>query len=173
MDAGRPSEFFLGNSGGDLDRSETNANFSLAGRYDLVGGFTLSAGMGRVVRTANALERYSDRFPSTRFQVAAEFMGNPAIRPESSTQGDLGIEWKKGTLALSAGGYVRSLGDYITVRPDPSLSKRLPLSPSVRLSLRERGGRPFFAGGTSVCVGQESASRFGPGCTRRWRTTAS
>ena len=144
-DAGRPTEFFLGNSSGELDRSETNANFSLAGRYDLAGGFTLSAGMGRVMRTANALERYSDRFPSTRFQVAAEFMGNPAIRPESSTQGDLSIEWKKGTLALSAGGYVRSLGDYITVRPDPSISKRLPLSPAVVLRY-VNGESAFFRG---------------------------
>ena len=144
-DAGRPSEFFLGNSSGALDRSETNGNFSLAGRYDLAGGVTFSAGMGRVMRTANALERYSDRFPSTRFQVAAEFMGNPAIRPESSTQGDLSIEWKKGTFAFSAGGYVRSLGDYITVRPDPSLNKRLPLSPAVVFRY-VNGESAFFRG---------------------------
>ena len=144
-DAGRPTEFFVTNSSGDLDRSETNANFSLAGRYDLAGGVTFSAGLGRVMRTANALERYSDRFPSTRFQVAAEFMGNPAIRPESSMQGDLSIEWKKGTLALSAGGYVRSLGDYITVSPDLSLKKRLPLSPEVVFRY-VNGESAFFRG---------------------------
>ena len=144
-DAGRPSEFFLGNSSGELGRREINANFSLAGRRDLAGGFTLAAGMGRVVRTANALERYSDRFPSTRFQVAAEFMGNPAIRPESSAQGDLSIEWKKRTLAISAGGYVRRLGNYITVSPDLSVKKRLPLSPPVVFRY-VNGESAFFRG---------------------------
>ena len=130
-DAGRPSEFFLANAGTEVERSETNANFSLAGRYDLPGGFTVAAGAGRVVRTASALERYSDRFPSTRFQVAAEFMGDPAIRPESSLQGDLQIEWQAGKFRLNAGGYLRSIADYITVTPGLGLQKRLPLSPPV------------------------------------------
>ena len=35
-----------------------------------------------MVRTANVLERHSDRFPSTKFQVAAEFMGTPGIEFE-------------------------------------------------------------------------------------------
>lgn len=81
-DAGRPSEFFLANAGKEVDRTETNANLSLAGRYDLAGGFTVAAGVGRDVRAASALERFSDRFPRTRFQVAAEFMGELAIPPE-------------------------------------------------------------------------------------------
>ena len=144
-DAGRPSEYFLANSSGELDRSETNANFSLAGRYDLGGGFTLAAGAGRVVRTASALERYSDRFPSSRFQIAAEFIGNPAIRPESSLQGDLNIEWKTGKFGFSAGGYLRSLGNYITVAPDPAVKKRLPLSPPVVFRY-VNGESAFFRG---------------------------
>ena len=99
--AGRPSDFFREHSGSELDSKETNANFSVAARYDLGGGLTLAGGAGRVVRTANALERYSDRFPSTRFQVAAEFMGDPAIRPESSLQADLGLDWKAGDFRFS------------------------------------------------------------------------
>ena len=128
-DAGRPSSFFLHNAAGRLARGEANGNFSLAGRYELGGGLTLSGGVGRVVRTANALERYSDRFPSTRFQVAAEFLGDPAIRPEASVQGDLAVEWKAGKYRFNAGGYLRSIDDYITVAPDPTLKKKLPLSP--------------------------------------------
>ena len=128
-DAGRPSDYFLANSGSETDRTETNANFSLAGRFDLGSGLTLAGGLGQVVRTANALERYSDRFPSTRFQVAAEFMGDPGVRPESSVQGDVGLEWNVAEFRLTAGGFVRSIADYITVMPDPGLSKRLPLSP--------------------------------------------
>ena len=130
-DAGRPSTYFLANVGPELGRRETNPNVSLAGRYDLGAGFTLAGGVGRVMRTANALERYSDRFPSTRFQVAAEFMGDPALRPESSLQGDLDIEWRAGQFRFSAGGYLRRLSDYITVAPAIGLQKRLPLSPPV------------------------------------------
>ncbi len=128
-DAGRPTEFFLEQAGAELARAETNANFSAAGRYVLGRGMSLSGGFGRVVRTANALERYSDRFPSTRFQVAAEFMGNPGILPEASLQGDLNLEWRVADFRFHAGGYVRNLANYITVVPDPSLPKRLPLSP--------------------------------------------
>ena len=130
-DAGRPSEYFRENAGADVERSETNSNFSLAARYDLGAGLTLAGGAGRVVRTASALERYSDRFPSTRFQIAAEFMGEPGLRPEASLQGDLNLEWKAGSFRFHAGGFVRSLADYITVAPAPELSKRLPLSPPV------------------------------------------
>ncbi len=144
-DAGRPSEFFLANAGPEVERKETNANFSLAGRHDLGSGFTIAGGVGRVVRTASALERYSDRFPSTRFQVAAEFMGNPAIRPEASLQADLNIEWKAGGFRFNAGGYMRSLGDYITVVPVPGLNKRLPLSPPVVFRY-VNGESAFFRG---------------------------
>ena len=128
-DAGRASEYFLANAGTRLERNETNANFGLAGRLELGRGLTLAGGFGRVLRTASALERYSDRFPSTRFQVAAEFMGDPGIRPESSTQGDLSLAWKAGNFQFDASGYLRRLGDYITVAAAPELSRRLPLSP--------------------------------------------
>ena len=149
-DAGRPSQFFRQHSGTDLNRRETHANFSLAGRYDLGGGFTLAGGVGRVVRTANALERYSDRFPSTRFQVAAEFMGTPGIRPEASLQGDLNLEWKVGKFRVHAGGYARNLEDYITVLPDLTLPKRLPLSPPV--VFRYVNGKGAFFRGWNVGV---------------------
>ncbi|MDE0622389.1 MAG: TonB-dependent receptor [Bryobacterales bacterium] len=156
-DAGRPSEFFLANTSAEVRRSETNANFSLAGRYDVGHGFTIAGGVGRVARTANALERYSDRFPSTRFQVAAEFMGDPAIRPESSLQGDLNVEWQAGKFRISAGGYVRSLGDYITVTPVRGLNKRLPLSPPV--VFRYVNGECAFFRGWSLGV-RRTSDRF-------------
>ena len=130
-DAGRPSDFFLANAGQGIGRNETNFNASLAGRYRLTDGVSLSAGVGNVRRTANALERFSDRFPSTRFQIAAEFMGLPAIQPESSTQGNLNVDVSVRDFRFSAGGFLRRINDYITVRPDPDLPKRLPLSPPV------------------------------------------
>ena len=144
-DAGRPSEFLLANSGNRLDVSRTSPSFSLAGRYEVTSGLTLAGGVGRVLRPANALERYSDRFPSTRFQVAAEFMGDPLIRPEASLQTDLNLQWKVGDFRFDAGGFVRSLSDYITVAADPSLTKRLPLSPSTVFRY-VNGESAFFRG---------------------------
>lgn len=144
-DAGRPSAFFLASGGKATERSEANATFSVAGRYDLGSGLTLSAGAGRVVRTASALERYSDRFPSTRFQVAAEFVGSPGLRPESSLQGDVSLAWNDSGFRLHGGAFVRSLGSYISARPDPSLEKRLPLSPPTVFRY-VNGGSAFFRG---------------------------
>ena len=129
--AGGPTEFFLQNAETDLDRNETNANFSLSGRYRIAEGLSLSVGVGRALRTANSLERFSDRFPSSRFQTAAEFMGSPAIRPEASLQGDIDLEIVGGGFRFGIGGYLRRIDDYITVRADPSLPPRLPLSPPV------------------------------------------
>ena len=144
-DAGRPSEFFLANSGSQLDVGRTSPSFSLAGRYGLAGGLTLAGGVGHVRRPPSALERYSDRFPSTRFQVAAEFMGDPLIRPEASLQTDLSLQWNLGAFRIDAGGFVRSLSDYITVAADPSLPKRLPLSPPVVFRY-VNGESAFFRG---------------------------
>lgn len=129
-DAGRASAFFRDNTDGALDQNELNTSFSVAGRRRLMEGVSIGGGGGRVVRTANGLERYSDRFPSTRFQVAAEFLGDPGIRPEVSWQGDVNLEVRKGDLTLSAGGFYRRIDDYITVAPT-ELPKRLPLSPPV------------------------------------------
>lgn len=128
-DAGQASAFYLANTSGSLDQSELNTSFSLAGRRRLARGLSLGGGFGRVVRTANALERYSDRFPSTKYQIAAELMGDPAIAPETSYQGDLSLEVTRGDLSFNLGGFYRRVEDYIAVAADPSLPKRLPLSP--------------------------------------------
>ncbi len=128
-DAGRPSDFFLDNTQGALDQSEANVSFSVGGNYSLAGGVSVGGGFGRVVRTANGLERYSDRFPSTKFQVAAEFLGDPALAPEASWQGDLNLQISRGDLSLQGGVFYRRLTNYITVFPDPDVPKRLPLSP--------------------------------------------
>lgn len=128
--AGEVSEFFRANTTGDLDQSETNWSAAVSGRFRLDEGWTLSAGAGRAVRTATALERYSDRFPATKFQIAAEFMGDPGIEPEESFQVDLGAEYRNGPFLFQVDAFHRSVDDYITVTPDPTLPRRLPLSPT-------------------------------------------
>ncbi len=144
-DAGQPSEFFLANTTGSIDQNEANASFSLTGHYRLAGGVSLGGGFGRVVRPANALERYSDRFPSTKFQVAAEFLGDPAIDPETSYQGDVNVEIRKGNLSLNLGGFYRRIDDIISVAADPGVPKRLPLSPPTVFRY-VNGGHAAFRG---------------------------
>ncbi len=113
--------------------------------------WSLSLGAGRAVRTATVLERYSDRFPATRFQIAAEFMGDPELDPEASFELDAGVRgtWvgvSGGDLLVEVEAFYREIDDYITVAPDPTLPKRLPLSPPVVFRY-VNGTRATFWGG--------------------------
>ncbi len=128
-EAAQPSDFFRANTSGSMDRKEFNTSWSLTARRNLTKAATVSGGLGRVVRTANVLERYSDRFPSTKFQVAAEFMGAPGIEPETSYQADLGLELRWAGMRLRGGGFYRRIQDFITVAAAPGIRRRLPLSP--------------------------------------------
>lgn len=127
--AGEVSDFFAANTSGDLDQTETNVSAALNATFPLSASFALSAGVGRSVRSASPLERYSDRFPSTKFQTAAEFMGNPGLAPEESLEFNVGSLFQRGPASFTADVFYRVIDNYITVVPDSTLSKRLPLSP--------------------------------------------
>lgn len=127
--AGTPSKFFLANTLGDLNQNEVNPNFSATGHYQLFEGISIGGGFGRVVRTATALERYSDRFPSTKFQISAEFLGDPSIQPEVSYQWDLGLSFQAPQFLVQFSGFYQRIEDFITVAAAPGVPKRLPLSP--------------------------------------------
>ena len=102
---------------------------ALNGRWSMGQGVSLTAGLGRAVRTATVMERYSDRFPATKFQIAAEFMGNPALNPEESLEFNVGGSLTREKTRLDLDVFHRMIDNYITVQADPSLLKRLPLSP--------------------------------------------
>lgn len=129
--AGEVSPFFRQNTTGDLDQDERNLSAAMHARYRLREGWVVTAGIGRSVRTAMAIERYSDRFPSSRFQLSAEFMGNPAIRPEKALQVDVGTELNFWGIALQADAFYRRIDDYITILADPTLPKKSGMSYSV------------------------------------------
>ena len=129
--AGAVSDFFAANTRGGLDQGEMHLSAALNGRWSMGQGVSLTAGLGRAVRTATVLERYSDRFPATKFQIAAEFMGDPALNPEESLEFNLGGSLVRQTTRLDLDLFHRVIDHYITVQADPSLQKRLPLSPPV------------------------------------------
>lgn len=129
--AGEVSPFFLEHTTGDLDQNNTNISAAATASLRLRDSWLLNVGVGRAVRSPTVLERYSDRFPAVKFQVAAEFMGNPALVPERSLEFNGGTVVRMGQATLEGDVFFRTIGDYITVVPDPSLARRLPLSPPV------------------------------------------
>jgi len=114
--------------GTDLDDTETNLSAAFTLSANLDESWSVSGALGTAVRTAEVLERYSDRIPATKVQLSNEFMGNPDLEPERSTQLDLWVEGSFSRFILSVNGFWRTIDDYITVEAT-ELPKRLPLSP--------------------------------------------
>ena len=123
------SPFYLANTVGSADQSETHVSAAVSATTDLDDRWALTLGVGRAVRTATVLERYSDRFPASKFQLAAEFMGNPELDAEESLEFNVGVRGAYGDFLIEAEGFYREIDDYITIVPDASLPRRLPLSP--------------------------------------------
>ncbi len=129
------SPFYVANTSGSPNQSETNVSAAVSATIDVDEHWSLNVGVGRAVRTATVLERFSDRFPSTKFQLAAEFMGNPLLDPEESLELDVGARGvfgdggSLGDLVVDVEVFYREIDNYITVVPDSGLSRRLPLSP--------------------------------------------
>ena len=90
------SDFFALNNPsagrGQLDSNETNLSAAASASVDLSTDWILSLGLGSAVRTADASERYSERIPSSKAQFAAEFLGDPQLKPERSNQGDISLD---------------------------------------------------------------------------------
>jgi iron complex outermembrane receptor protein len=124
------SDFFLANTDGHYTNDESNLSGAFTASLPVGFNWTLSGGIGTAVRTADALERYADRFPSSKAQFAAEFLGNPQIKPERSTQLDLWIDGRYRRASISFSGFYRDISDYITIEPT-DLPRKLPLSPPV------------------------------------------
>jgi len=129
-DADTIGPFFAENVSPDLSSDETNVSAAATAGLDVHPNWTLSLGLGSAVRTAAALERFSDRFPSTRFQASAEFMGDPDLEPERSTQFDAWLEGAYARASFRFNVWARWVDDWITIAPT-DFPKRLPLSPDV------------------------------------------
>jgi iron complex outermembrane receptor protein len=128
-DSDEPSDYFLQNTSGDLRQEELNVSAGLSWNFRVSDRWNLTTSLGRAVRTANVLERYANRFPSSRFQIGAEFLGNPDIDPEINNQVDVGIRYEAPRFGWFVDTFYRQIDDYITILADPTLSKSLPASP--------------------------------------------
>ena len=116
-DADSASVFFEENASSDLASSETNLSGALTLSLPVTSRWSVSGGLGTVVRTADANERFSDRSPSKRAQIGAEFLGDPGIRPERSTQVDLWLDARYTRWAGSLNVFWQRIDDAITIEP--------------------------------------------------------
>lgn len=137
------SDFFLENISTSLDDSESNISAAITASKALAEHWLITLGAGSAVRTADATERYSDRIPASKAQTTAEFVGNPNLNSERSTQVDLWLDVHYPRFSLSTNAFVRKMDSYITLEPT-SLPKRLPLSPET--VFQYINGRATFAG---------------------------
>jgi iron complex outermembrane recepter protein len=147
--AGQVSSFFLQNTTGPLDNRELNLSAALSANFRLTDNWSLYAGAGRAVSTPTILERYSDRFPSTEFQISAEFMGDPSLLPEQSLEFDLGSSATFKGFHLDGALFERHIDNYVTIAPDPSIPRRLPLDPTL-VYRYINGSARFYGGDASI-----------------------
>ena len=124
------SDFFLQEVSTNLDQDEQTLSAAVSAGFDLSRNWALSVSAGSATRTADVLERYSDRFPTSKGQLPNEFVGNPDLSPERSNQGDLWVQASYPKVTAKGSVFARKVDNYITfVATD--LPKRLPLSPDV------------------------------------------
>lgn len=126
-DADSAGAFFLENATGDLESTEANLSGALTLSLPVSSAWSLSAGVGSVVRSADANERFSDRAPSKRAQIGAEFLGDPGIRPERSTQLDLWVDASYPRWRGSLNVFSQRIDDHITIE-ETDLPRRSPMS---------------------------------------------
>jgi len=122
------SDWFLANVGSDLSSSSTDLSGAATIGFHASPNWNLFASAGSAVRTPDASELYSDRFPASRAQFAAEFVGNPELRPERSTQLDVGFDRSHSILRLQGSVFARNISDYITLELT-DFDPKLPISP--------------------------------------------
>ena len=92
------------------DQTETNVGGLLRYEIDLDYGVTLFTGLSRTVRTADATERYMNKWSPN---PADRWIGNPDIDPEQHHQVDLGVLKQGGSHSLSATLFYDDVSDYI------------------------------------------------------------
>jgi iron complex outermembrane receptor protein len=151
LDIAAPGDGSLGVDA--LDQRELNVSGALMVSVPLSKAWSLSMGGGTSVRTASALERFADRFPSNKAQTSAEFIGNPRLDPERSWQTDLELEARYTNVAFKVSGFARRLSNYITLRDAPDVDPMLPLPIFAEGPFRYANGTAnFFGGETTASV---------------------
>jgi iron complex outermembrane receptor protein len=158
-DADTVSPFFATQYGTDVEDSELNWSGAATWRVPVAERWTATLGVGSVVRTAEANERFSDRAASKRAQTNAEFLGDPTLRPERSTQADIWLEGRVGRAVLQLNGFARQMDDYITIVAT-ALPTAQPASPPP-VYRYVNGEARYFGGEAQIIVAATQELTFG------------
>lgn len=150
-DADSASAFFLDNASSDLASTETNLSGAVTLSLPVTSSWSVSTGLGSVVRSADANERFSDRSPSKRSQIGAEFVGDPGIRPERSTQVDVWVDAQYARWAGSVNVFWQRIDDAITIE-ETNLPRQSPMSAPTVFR---------YVNGDARYRGAEASARFG------------
>jgi iron complex outermembrane receptor protein len=122
------SDWFTQNVSDVTKVSETTLSGAISARFALGTHWSLTTGAGSVVRTADAMERWADRFPASKSQMSAEFVGTPELAPERSNQVDVGIEGSWSRVLFRVTGFARRIDNYVTLTPT-DFEPKMPMSP--------------------------------------------
>jgi len=133
-----------------LDQQDLTVSGAVRLSAPLSEAWTLSAGGGTAVRTAGALERYADRFPSNKAQTSSEFIGDPTLDPERSWQADLELKARYDRAAFKVSSFARHLSNYITLGPAPDVEPMLPLPIFAEGPFRYTNGTATYYGGEAT-----------------------
>ncbi len=121
-DSDVPNDTFLNLVGeDDLEQAETNLSGNIGLVYGLTKNIDLTAAMGRGVRTADANERYSFFFPSSKYFDDYDYLGNPGLDPEQSLEFDVGCEAGFDRASVGFSLFYSRVKDYITGEIDSEL----------------------------------------------------
>lgn len=110
--------------GANLRQEETNLSGNLGLTYAINENYKLMAAVGRGVRTADASERYSNFFPSSKYFDNFDYLGNPDLAPEKSLEFDLGASAKFKNFSLQFTLFYNRVDDFISATTDSSLSAK-------------------------------------------------
>jgi len=110
----------------ELEESEVNASGNIGLVYSLTDNINLMAAVGRGVRTADANERYSFFFPSSRYADNFDYLGDPELDPEENLEFDVGVALDFDRVTLGISWFYSRVEDYITGETDPGLAPRTP-----------------------------------------------
>lgn len=114
--------------------------------FDISPNWDFSVGVGSAVRTVDASQRFSDHLPTTKAQTSAEFMGNPSLEPERSTQADIRLAGSWSRASAQRNDFGRWVGNYITQTLTDE-AKHLPLPvfpPEVYAYVKGEATEPAF-----------------------------
>jgi len=128
----------------NLKASENNMSGALMAEVPVGSAWLFTLGAGSVVRTGNALERYGDRFPSTRAFLQTEVLGRLAFEPVRNTEIHAGITGSEGPWRVQIDGFARLVSDYVTFA-GTALPRRLEASPDTVYRYQNGVGRFYGA----------------------------